>query len=113
MTGDQSRRAGRQNLARLGDLSHIPSCLKAWDLKDFVREEVAEGGYSTPSDFVRTVLRERRAKKVRERVDDALLASLETPAEEVTPEYLASLRQEAKALINRKEASSQESHKEV
>ena len=30
------------------------------DLKEFVRQEVAEGGYSTPSDFVRTVLRERR-----------------------------------------------------
>src|SRR3954463_10767258 len=72
------------------------------DLKEFVRQEVAEGGYSTPSDFVRTVLRERRAKKLRERVDEALLAGLETPAEEVTPEYLASLRQEAKALIRRK-----------
>ena len=34
------------------------------DLKEFVRQEVAEGGYSTPSDFVRTVLR----------VDEALLA---------------------------------------
>jgi antitoxin ParD1/3/4 len=83
------------------------------DLKEFVRQEVAEGGYSTPSDFVRTVLRDRRAKKVRERVDEALLASLETPAEEVTPEYLVSLRQEAKALINRKEASGRKSHKEV
>jgi antitoxin ParD1/3/4 len=83
------------------------------DLKEFVRQEVAEGGYSTPSDFVRTVLRDRRAKKLRERLDEALLASLETPAEEVTPEYLASLRQEAKALINREEASGRKSHNEV
>jgi antitoxin ParD1/3/4 len=55
------------------------------DLKEFVREEVAKGGYSTPSDFVRTVLRERREQKLRGRLDEALLASLETPAEEVTP----------------------------
>ena len=83
------------------------------DLKEFVRQEVAEGGYSTPSDFVRTVLREWRAHKLRRRLDTTLLASLETPADEVTPEYLASLRREAEALISRKEASDRKSHKEV
>jgi antitoxin ParD1/3/4 len=74
------------------------------DLKEFVRQEVAAGGYSTPSDFVRTVLREKRAQKLRGQIDAALLASLETPAEEVTAEYLASLRREAHELIARKEA---------
>ncbi len=83
------------------------------DLKEFVRLEVAAGGYSTPSDFVRTLLRERRAQKLRERIDETLLASLDTPAEEVTPEYLASLRQDAKALMNRKEASGRKPRKEV
>ena len=62
---------------------------------------------------MRTVLRERRAKKLREHLDEALLASLETQAEEVTPEYFSSLRQEAKALLSRKEASGRTSHKEV
>jgi antitoxin ParD1/3/4 len=74
------------------------------DLKEFVRQEVADGGYSTPSDFVRSLLRERRAKKLRQQIDAALLESLDTPAEEVTPEYLAKLRREANALIARKEA---------
>ena len=83
------------------------------DLKEFVRQEVAEGGYSTPSDFVRTVLREWRVHKLRRRLDAALLASLETPTDEVTPEYLASLRREAEALISRKQASGRKSHKEV
>jgi antitoxin ParD1/3/4 len=83
------------------------------DLKEFVRQEVAEGGYSTPSDFVRTVLRERRAQKLRGRLDQALLASLETPADAVTPEYLASLRQGSEALISRKEASRRKSPKAV
>ncbi len=83
------------------------------DLKEFVQQEVAEGGYSTPSDFVRTVLREWRAQKLRLHLDATLLASLETPADEVTPEYLASLRREAEALISRKETSGRKSHKEV
>jgi antitoxin ParD1/3/4 len=74
------------------------------DLKEFVRQEVAAGGYSTPSDFVRTILREKRTQKLRGQIDAALLASFETPAEEVTPEYLASLRGEAHELIARNEA---------
>ena len=83
------------------------------DLKEFVRQEVAEGGYSTPSDFVRTLLRERREQKLRQRIDANLLASLETPAEAVTPSYLASLRHEAQELIERKTASGRKSPKEV
>jgi antitoxin ParD1/3/4 len=82
------------------------------DLKEFVREEVAEGGYSTPSDFVRTLLRERRAQKLRQRINAALLEGLETPAEKVTPEYLARLRGEVKALLSRK-ANGRNSDKEV
>jgi antitoxin ParD1/3/4 len=74
------------------------------DLKEFVRQEAAEGGYSTPSEFVRSLLREKRAEKLRRRIDAALEQSLETPAEEVTPEYLGELRREAHGLIARKEA---------
>jgi putative addiction module CopG family antidote len=74
------------------------------DLEEFVRQEVAEGGYGTPDDFVRTVLRERREQKARRQIDDALLASLQTPSEAVTPAYLASLRSEAQALIGTKAA---------
>jgi antitoxin ParD1/3/4 len=83
------------------------------DLKEFVHQEVAEGGYSTPSDFVRSLLRERREQKLRQGIDANLLSSLETPAQEVTPEYLASLRRDVKAIIDRKEASGRKSHKEV
>ena len=55
----------------------------------------------------------QRVQKVRERLEETLLASLETPPDEVTPEYLASLRQEANELISRKEATGRTSHKEV
>jgi antitoxin ParD1/3/4 len=83
------------------------------DLKEFVHQEVSEGGYSTPSDFVRSLLRERREQKLRQGIDANLLSSLETQAEQVTPEYLASLRRDVKAIIDRKEASGRKSHKEV
>src|SRR3954449_5805682 len=34
-------------------------------LKEFVKEEVDEGGYGTPSDYVRSLLREAKERKVR------------------------------------------------
>ncbi len=71
-------------------------------LKEFVKEEVAEGGYGTPSDYVRSLLRQAKESKLRRRLDQALLASLETPEEEVTPEYLAELRREVHDVIARK-----------
>jgi hypothetical protein len=76
-------------------------------------DELSEGGYSTPSDFVRSLLRERREQKLRQGIDANLLSSLETPAQEVTPEFLASLRRDVRAIIDRKEASGRKSHKEV
>jgi antitoxin ParD1/3/4 len=83
------------------------------DLKEFVYQEVSEGGYSTPSDFVRSLLRERREQQLRQGIDANLLSSLETPTQEVTPEYLAVLRRDVKAIIDRKEASGRKSHKEA
>jgi antitoxin ParD1/3/4 len=71
-------------------------------LKEFVKEEVAEGGYGTPSDYVRSLLRQAKEHKLRRQLDQALLASLETPAEEVTPEYLTELRRDVRELIARK-----------
>jgi hypothetical protein len=74
------------------------------DLDEFVRQEVADGGCRMSGNFVRSLLRERRAQKLRRQLDAALVESLQTPAEEVNPEYLAKLRREAHDLIARKEA---------
>jgi antitoxin ParD1/3/4 len=75
-------------------------------LKEFVKEEVAEGGYGTPSDYVRSLLRQAKEQKLRRQLDQALLASLETPAEEVTSEYLVELRREVREVISRKRPKS-------
>src|SRR5689334_3770064 len=75
-------------------------------LREFVDEEVAEGGYATPGDYVQHLLRRAREEKLRRTLDQALFSSLETPAEEVTPEYLAKLQRKARELTGRKGAKS-------
>ena len=75
-------------------------------LKEFVKEEVREGGYGTPSDYVRSLLRQAKERKARQKLDQALLASLESPAEAVTPEYLAELQRKARELTGREGATS-------
>jgi antitoxin ParD1/3/4 len=73
-------------------------------LKAFVKEQVAEGRYSTPSDYVRDLIRSDQKRLAKERLDELLLAGLDTPAEEVTPEYLEALRRDARAAIAQKRA---------
>jgi antitoxin ParD1/3/4 len=75
-------------------------------LEEFVKEEVREGGYATPSDYVRSLLRQAKERKARRTLDQALTSSLETPTEEVTPEYLAELQRKARELTGRKGAKS-------
>lgn len=73
-------------------------------LKDYVKERVAEEHYSTPSDFVRALIREDQKRRAREQLDQLLLQGLKSTPEEVTPEYLAELRQEAQEVIAQKRA---------
>jgi antitoxin ParD1/3/4 len=68
-------------------------------LKTFVKEQVAKGGYSTPSDYVRDLIRSDQKRQAKEQLDQLLLAGVESPAEEVTPEYLERLRSDAAKVI--------------
>ena len=68
-------------------------------LKAFVKEQVAKGRYSTPSDYVRDLIRSDQKRQAKELLDQLLLAGVESPAEEVTSEYLERLRQEAAKVI--------------
>jgi antitoxin ParD1/3/4 len=63
-----------------------------------------DGRYSTPSDYVRDLIRSDRKRLAKERLDQLLLEGLDTPAEEVTPEYLENLRRDAGELIVKKRA---------
>jgi antitoxin ParD1/3/4 len=73
-------------------------------LKAFVKDRVAEGRYSTPSDYVRELIRSDQKRQAQERLDQLLLEGLETPAEEVTPEYLEDLRRDVREVIAQKRA---------
>jgi antitoxin ParD1/3/4 len=73
-------------------------------LKAFVKDRVAEGRYSTPSDYVRELIRSDQKRQAKERLDQLLLEGLETPAEEVSPEYLEQLRRDVREVIAQKRA---------
>jgi antitoxin ParD1/3/4 len=73
-------------------------------LKAFVKEQVAEGRYSTPSDYVRELIRSDQKRQAKERLDQLLLEGLDSPAEEVSPEYLEELRRDVREVITQKRA---------
>jgi len=45
-------------------------------LKEHVEQQVREGGYSTPSEYVRALLREDRKQKVEQKLEALLLEGL-------------------------------------
>jgi antitoxin ParD1/3/4 len=57
-------------------------------LKDFVEKRVKEGGYSTPSEYVRELLREDQKRRSEEKLEAFLLEGLDSGKPiEITPEY--------------------------
>lgn len=47
-------------------------------MKQFVQERVAEGGYSSVSEYVRDLIRADQKRRVEERIDALLLEGLES-----------------------------------
>ena len=62
-------------------------------LKRFVEEQVDQGGYSTPSEYVRSLIREAQARAEQRELETKLLAGLESPAREMTPGEWSALKQ--------------------
>ncbi len=64
-------------------------------MKDFVEERIAEGGYSTPSDYFCDLVREDQKRKAQEKLEALLLEGLDsgTPIE-VNEEYWQKKRAE-------------------
>ena len=57
-------------------------------MKHFVQERVAEGGYSSVSEYVRDLIRADQKRKAEERIDALLLEGLDSgQGIAVTPEY--------------------------
>jgi antitoxin ParD1/3/4 len=63
-------------------------------LKKFVEDQTAQGGYSTPSEYVRQLLREDQKRRAEEELESMLLAGLRSGKRlEVNEEYWQKLRE--------------------
>ena len=69
-------------------------------LRQFVDERAQAGGYSTPTEYVRSLIRDDKKRAAQERLDKLIVEGLEsgTPVE-VTPEDWNEIRQTARNKI--------------
>jgi len=68
-------------------------------LKDYVEDQVQTGGYSTPSEYVRELLRQDQDRRAGDKLEALLLEGLHSGDPiEITPEYWETKR---KQLIER------------
>ena len=75
----------------------LPAPLKSW-----IEEQVALGGYSTASEFVRELLRREQAGAARERIDARLIEALDSgPAREMNQQRWQHIRREGIRLAKR------------
>ena len=57
-------------------------------LKEYVEEQVADGGYGTTSEYMRELIREDRKRKAQERLETLLLEGLDSGDPiPITPEF--------------------------
>jgi antitoxin ParD1/3/4 len=64
-------------------------------LKDYVENQVKGLGYSTPSEYIRSLLREDQKRQAQERIEALLLEGLESGKPiEINPEYWETKRRQ-------------------
>jgi antitoxin ParD1/3/4 len=69
-------------------------------LKEFVDEEVREGGYSSTSDYVRDLIRQRQRRKAEDKLRALLLEGLGSgPATPMEPDFFEQMRARARARV--------------
>ncbi len=69
-------------------------------LKEFVDEEVREGGYSSTSDYVRDLIRQRQRRKAEDTLRALLLEGLNSgPATPMEPDFFDKMRERAQARV--------------
>ena len=72
-------------------------------LRDYVEDQVRDSGYSTPSEYVRSLLREDQKRRSQEKLEALLLEGLESGKPiEITPEYWEGKRRQLVQRHNRK-----------
>jgi len=62
-------------------------------LKEYVEGQATADGYSTPSEYIRELIRDDRKRQAKEKLEAALLEGLNSgPAKEITPARWAQKR---------------------
>lgn len=69
-------------------------------LKEFVDQQIAEGRYSTASEYVRELIREDERRKAEELLEQLLLEGLQGEETLLTREDWASIRSEARERLS-------------
>lgn len=64
-------------------------------MKEYVESQVQSGGYGNVSEYFRSLVREAQQKAIDRRLEQLLLAGLESEALPVTPQFWNDLRTEA------------------
>lgn len=72
-------------------------------LKQFVDEEVREGGFASTSDYMRDLIRQRQREKASEFLRRLIAEGLASgPATPIEPDYFERMRERAKARSQKK-----------
>ncbi len=71
-------------------------------LKDFVDHQIAEGRYSSVSEYIRELIRSDEKRKAEARLSALLLEGLESEESELTRQDFADIRKEAIAELKRR-----------
>ena len=72
-------------------------------LKDFVEAQVQSGGFSTPSEYIRNLVRDDQKRRAEEKLEALLLEGLHSGEPiEITPEYWEKKRTQLMERHNKK-----------
>jgi antitoxin ParD1/3/4 len=65
------------------------------EMKAFVEAQMAQEGYASASEYLRTLIREAQKRRARQELESKLLEGLQGPAVEMTREDWDSIKREA------------------
>jgi antitoxin ParD1/3/4 len=71
-------------------------------LREFVDHQIAEGRYSSVSEYIRELIRDDEKRKAEQRLDTLLLEGLESEESELTRQDSDGIRKEALAQLKRR-----------
>jgi antitoxin ParD1/3/4 len=73
-------------------------------MKQFVDGQIAQGRYSSASEYVRELIRADEKRKAEEKLEAKLMEGLNSPENELTPADWVAIRKEALAKLAQKQS---------